>query len=106
MPDNNPSKQQHERRLSTAHLNAPSQVLVVSLALLGIYEYGRFIFNPANRGNFVPWIIVLFCEAFMMFQAAMAMWTILVGGHDPRDYRYNAAQEQIFSPALDIQIKR
>ncbi|HEY8999235.1 MAG TPA: glycosyltransferase family 2 protein [Candidatus Saccharimonadales bacterium] len=106
MPDNNSSKQTHERRLSTAHLNAPSQVLVVSLALFGIYQYGRFIFNPANRGNFIPWIVVLFCEAFMMFQAAMAMWTILVGGHDPRDYRYNAAQEQVFSPELDIAIKR
>jgi cellulose synthase (UDP-forming) len=100
------TKQKHERRLSTAHLNAPTQVLVVMLALFGIYQYGRFIFNPANRGNLIPWILVLLCEAFLMFQAAMAMWTILVGGHDPRDYRYSAAQEQLFSPELDVAIKR
>jgi hypothetical protein len=60
-------------------------ILLVLVATAGILLYGQFLLNPANRGDLLPYLLVVVAEAVLVLQALFAMWTILSGGADPRD---------------------
>jgi len=81
-----------------SYLHTSTQLVLVLLALLGIYLYAQFLFNPANGGDTVPWLLVLIAESFIMVQAIITLWTIVSGGYNPRDYHYYYTQERLFSP--------
>lgn len=74
----------------------PVLILLTVLAALGVLFYAGFLFNPANRGDWLPWSMVITAEAILISQALLAMWTILSGASSPRDYAYFAAQESLF----------
>lgn len=76
-------------------------VLLVLLGVLGVLAYGGFLLNPANRGNLLPYLLVVGAETVIALSALLAMWTILSGGHDPRDFSYNHARSRLFSRALN-----
>jgi cellulose synthase (UDP-forming) len=83
--------------LSESPSSSPTLMLLVLFATIGAIYYGIFIFNPANRGDIVPYLLVLLAEVFLLFQAMIAMWTVLSAGKSPRTFGFHDAQEHIFS---------
>lgn len=86
------------RRAEVANPYSPVMILLSLLALLGILFYGSFLLNPDNRGDFLPYAMVIAAETVLVTQALLSMWTILAGRHDPRDFAFYAAQRAMFDP--------
>ncbi|MBW4042257.1 MAG: glycosyltransferase [Acidobacteria bacterium] len=84
------------RTNESATAQSPTMVLFVLLGVLGIVAYGSFLLNPANRGDLLPWLLVIGAESVLVLTALLSMWTILAGSQDPRDYAYNRAKELLF----------
>ncbi|WP_062516981.1 glycosyltransferase family 2 protein [Demequina gelatinilytica] len=81
------------RDRATGH--SPVLTLLVVLATLGILVYSGFLLNPANRGDVIPWVLVISAESVLVFHALLSMWTILAGAVDPRGYRFHQAREHL-----------
>ncbi|GAA5519029.1 hypothetical protein Lsed01_01467 [Demequina sediminis] len=75
---------------------SPVMTLLVLVATLGILVYSAFLLNPANRGDVIPWVLVISAESILVFHALLSMWTILAGGNDPRDFTYHRARDALF----------
>lgn len=80
-------------------VHSPVMILLVLLATAGILLYGQFLLNPANRGDWLPYCLVVAAEAILIIQALFAMWTILSGGADPRDFAFHHTQETLYDEA-------
>ena len=79
--------------------DSPSLMMLVFIAFLGVLLYSSFVFNFHNRGNWVPYLIVVVCEAIIIFQVLLSLWTILSSGHNPRGYRFHNAQTRLYGPS-------
>ncbi len=85
------------------NLESPSLTMLVLLAVLGVLLYAAFLLNPANAGDPLPYIMVVACESFVMFQVLLALWTALSAAQDPRGYDFHEAKRQMFYPTrLDL----
>lgn len=84
------------RRRVTRDGFSPVMMLVSLLALIGIVAYGAFLLNPANRGDLLPWLLVIVAETILVFHALMAMWTILAGQRNPRTFAWHASRERLY----------
>ena len=73
----------------------PTIILVVLFASLTGFLYLRFLINPENIGDIVPYSFVIAAELFFILQALISFWTILVGESDPRDFRYFDVQKHM-----------
>jgi cellulose synthase (UDP-forming) len=78
--------------------DSPSLMMLVLLAVIGVVLYTSFLFNVDNRGNWIPYLMVLAAESVMIVQVSLALWTILSSGHDPRGYRFHNAQTRLYGP--------
>jgi cellulose synthase (UDP-forming) len=76
-------------------------VLVSVLATLGVVGYSMFLLNPANRGDFIPYAMVIIAESVLVVQALLSMWTILSSGYAPRDFPYHEAKRLLMPRATD-----
>ncbi len=76
--------------------NSPTLVLFVLIATIGVLAYTFFLLNPANRGDWLPYSLVISAEVVLVTQALVSMWTILSGGVDPRDFAFHHSQERLF----------
>jgi cellulose synthase (UDP-forming) len=76
--------------------NSPTLQLFVLAATIGVLAYSFFLLNPVNRGDWLPYGLVITAEVILVSQALVSMWTILSGTQDPRDFAFNHAQERIF----------
>jgi len=74
-------------------------VLVSVVATLGVVAYSLFLLNPDNRGDFLPWSLVIVAESILVFQALLSMWTILSSGYEPRDFPYHEAKRLLLPDA-------
>jgi len=74
-------------------------ILLTLIATIGILAYSAFLLNPANRGDFLPYAIVIAAESILVLHALLAMWTILAGARSPRDDAYFEARRQLFGGA-------
>ena len=83
-------------RAEGSRTHSPVMVLLVLVATLGILLYAQFLLNPANRGDILPYAMIIVAEAILVVQALFAMWTILSGGQDPRDFDFHATQDSLF----------
>ncbi len=88
-----------ERRPRSGGEYTPVMILLTVLATMGILLYAAFLFNPANRGDWLPWSLVIVAETVLIVQALLAMWTILSGAASPRDYDYYAARDALIDPS-------
>lgn len=79
-----------------ASIRSPSVLLFILLALLGAIAYAIFLLNPANRGDLLPFVLVLVAEVVLISHALVALWTILSGGQDPRGFAFHQAQNELF----------
>ncbi len=84
------------RSLENGAANSPSLLLFVLIATIGVLAYTFFLLNPANRGDWLPYALVITAEVVLVTQALASMWTILSGGQDPRDFAFHHSQERIF----------
>lgn len=78
---------------------SPSLMLLVLLASAGIVVYATFLANPANRGDWLPYLLVITAETVLVLHALLAMWTVLSAGHNPRGFAFHHAQDQLYDMA-------
>ena len=69
---------------------SPLMMLLTVLSTLGVLYYGWFLWRPENRGDMLPWLLVITAESILVLHGLAAMWTILVGYRDRRDWTYYA----------------
>jgi cellulose synthase (UDP-forming) len=84
------------RRTQTRNPYSPVMILLTLIATLGILAYSTFLLNPANRGDPLPYSIVILAESILVLHALLAMWTILAGAKSPRDDAYYEARRRLF----------
>ena len=87
------------RKVENSAAESPTLLLFVLIAAIGVLAYTGFLLNPANRGDWLPYGMVITAEMVLVAQALVAMWTILSGGHDPRTFTFHHAQERLFDAA-------
>lgn len=74
-------------------------VLLVLIGTIGILAYAGFLLDPSHRGDLLPYAMVITAETILVAQALLAMWTILSGSSDPRDYVYHDAAARLMPGA-------
>ena len=84
------------RAVENGAANSPTLVLFVLIATVGVLAYTFFLLNPANRGDWLPYSLVITAEVILVTQALVSMWTILSGGIDPRGFAFHHSQERLF----------
>ena len=84
------------RRAETTNPYSPVMILIAVIATLGILLYAQFLLNPNNRGDFLPYAMVIAAESVLVVHALLAMWTILSGAKSPRDFAFHAAKRALF----------
>jgi cellulose synthase (UDP-forming) len=92
------------RRAETTNPYSPVTILIALVATLGILLYAQFLLNPANRGDFLPYALVITAETILITHALLAMWTILSGAKSPRDFAFYESQNAIFDPSDPIRL--
>ena len=75
---------------------SPSLMLLVLLASAGVIVYAVFLLNPANRGDWLPYTLVMVAETVLVAHALLAMWTVLSSGHNPRGFAFHHAQDRLY----------
>lgn len=75
---------------------SPIMIVVDMMAIVGVLAYGGFLLNPRNRGDFLPWSIVILCEVTLLAHALMAMWTMLSSTRSPRDYAFHSSKRLLY----------
>ncbi len=84
------------RRAETANPYSPVMILLSLIATLGILLYAQFLLRPSNRGDFLPWMMVIVAETILVTHALLSMWTILSGRQSPRTYSFHEAKRAMF----------
>ncbi|WP_392507156.1 glycosyltransferase family 2 protein [Naumannella halotolerans] len=74
-------------------------ILLSLLATFGVLAYATFLLNPDNRGDLLPYLMVIIAEAVIVFHIMLAMCTILAGAKGPRDEAFWAARTALFDGA-------
>ncbi|HET7723790.1 MAG TPA: cellulose synthase catalytic subunit [Propionibacteriaceae bacterium] len=91
------------RRAATREAYSPVMVLLTILSTIGVLYYGWFLLRPSNRGDILPWLLVIVSESILVFHGLVSMWTILAGMKDRRDWSYQAARAGLYD-ATDPEI--
>ncbi|UZN02908.1 glycosyltransferase [Cellulomonas sp. S1-8] len=94
--DDTRSRPRSTRRTEGEASQSPSLMLLVLLAAAGILVYAAFLLNPANRGDWLPYALVITAETILVAHALLAMWTVLSSGSDPRGFAFHHAQERLY----------
>ncbi|MDC7123667.1 cellulose synthase catalytic subunit [Cellulomonas fimi] len=84
---------------------SPSLLLLVLLAATGVIVYAIFLLNPANRGDWLPYVMVMLAETVLVIHALLAMWTVLSSGHNPRNFAFHLAQDRLYDIAEIVRDK-
>jgi cellulose synthase (UDP-forming) len=84
------------RTLEASKAQSPSLVLLVLIATIGILAYAAFLLNPASRGDWLPYAMVIGAELVLISQALLSMWTILSGSQDPRTFAFHRAKSGLY----------
>jgi len=86
------------RRAETANPYSPVMILISLIATLGILFYASFLLNPSNRGDLLPYLLVIVAETVLVTHALLSMWTILSGRTSPRTFGFHEAKRKLFDP--------
>lgn len=102
---NNPQREAERKEIALGqteaqgienHLKSPTLMMMVLIAVIGSLLYASFLYNPANRGDFLPYLLVIIAESFLLGQALLSLWTILASGYDPRSFEFHNAQSSLY----------
>jgi cellulose synthase (UDP-forming) len=75
---------------------SPSMTLLVLGATAGVVLYATFLLAPSNRGDWLPYLMVMAAETALVAHCVLAMWTILSGGTNPRRFAFHHAQDRLY----------
>jgi len=78
------------------YLNSPTVTIVLIASTIGAIVYMVFLFQPAYRGDLLPYLMVVSAESFLIVHGLISFWTILGGRTDPRNFEFHNAQDQLF----------
>src|SRR5687768_2653327 len=95
-----PSRLGSEGRAVRSSETSALFILVSVVATLGVVAYSMFLLDPSNRGDFLPYAMVIVAESILVVQALLSMWTILSSGYEPRDFPYHEAK-RVLMPGGD-----
>lgn len=84
------------RRAETANPYPPVLILITLIATLGIIRYAAFLLVPGNRGDLLPYLLVVVAELILVVHALLSGWTILTGAKGPRDFPFYEAKSDLF----------
>ena len=87
-----------ERQFATRNPYSPLVLLIAILATLGVVAYAIFLLNPASRGDWLPWVMVVLAEFVLVFHACMSMWTILAGYGKEPGFGFYEAERRLYRP--------
>jgi cellulose synthase (UDP-forming) len=80
----------------THHVGSATLLLLLLAGAISALYYGLYLFNPANAGDWLPYMLVLFAEGLIIYQTAVSYWTILAGSYNPKDFKYDLARNALF----------
>ena len=86
------------RRAATRDAYSPVMILLTIVSTIGVLYYGWFLLRPSNRGDVLPWLLVIVAESILVFHGLASMWTILAGYRDRRDWVYYATRANLYDP--------
>jgi hypothetical protein len=86
------------RRAATRDAYSPVMILLTIVSTLGVLYYGSFLLRPENRGDMLPWLLVIVSESILVFHGLASMWTILAGQRERRDWTYQSARAGLYDP--------
>ena len=66
-----------DRRDAARQQFSPVLIVLTALATAGVLIYAKFLLDPSNRGDLLPWLIVIAAEGVLVVHALLAMWTVL-----------------------------
>jgi cellulose synthase (UDP-forming) len=89
------------RRAETANPYPPVLILITLIATLGIIRYAAFLLAPGNRGDLLPYLLVVVAELILVVHALLSGWTILTGTKGPRDFPFYEAKSDLFDRQPD-----
>lgn len=92
-------------RPESEEAQSPSLLLLVLLAAAGILVYAVFLLNPANRGDWLPYSMVMLAETVLIAHALLSMWTVMSSGHNPRTFTFHLAQDRLYDIAEIVRDK-
>jgi cellulose synthase (UDP-forming) len=84
------------RRAETSNPYPPVLILITLVATLGIIRYAAFLLAPGNRGDLLPYLLVVTAELILVIHALLSGWTILTGTKGPRDFPFYEAKNGLF----------
>jgi cellulose synthase (UDP-forming) len=84
------------RRAETRDPYSPVMILLSLIATLGILFYAQFLLKPSNRGDLLPYALVIVAEVILVTHALLSMWTILSGRKSPRDFSFHESKRLLF----------
>lgn len=87
------------RRAEDEAAHSPSLALLVLAGAAGIALYARFLLDPGNRGDWLPYTLVVAAETVLVVHALLSMWTILSGSENPRGFAFHHAQDRLYDEA-------
>jgi cellulose synthase (UDP-forming) len=87
--------------LTTRGEPSPVMILLVIVATIGVLAYAAFLLDPQNRGDLLPYAMVIVAETILVAHALLSMWTILSSGYNPRDFAYHDAGAKLFPGVAD-----
>jgi hypothetical protein len=70
------------RRAETAKPYSPVMILISVIAALGILLYAHSLLDPDNRGDGLPYALVIAAESVLVVHALLAIWTIVQLGRN------------------------
>ncbi|WP_200809755.1 glycosyltransferase family 2 protein [Demequina sp. NBRC 110054] len=92
-----PDSTRHEHHPFMGSEQSPVLITLVMIATLGVLAYAGFLLNPSNRGDIVPYVMVVTAELVLVLHALMTSWTILAGGQNPRTYAVHHARSTLYA---------
>jgi cellulose synthase (UDP-forming) len=92
----------NEYQERSQHISPATLALLLLIGAVGAGYYLTYLLNPANRGDLIPYLLVLLAESTIIFQAFMAYWTILAGSYNPKDFQYVAARQKLFGTGKKV----
>lgn len=93
-----------ERREATRNRHSPAVLALTILATIGVVAYTIFLLQIDNRGDLLPWLLVIGAELILVFLGLMSMWTMLAGYNKQPPYAFHEAQRRLYNPRLNEEL--
>lgn len=93
-------KSNREMNIIEQRLSSPTVSFFLGASIVGAITYLFFLLQPSFRGDFLPYIMAIVAEFFLISQAVLTFWTILSGRSNPRHYEYHDSQNKLFGSKI------